>query len=133
MSLTQEVDLTIPAKDRLPEHGVWNQLNPDEWSLEEREFLLAHLGEIPAVALKGWDKSIPHNPAEDHNGARGLSGIRETPGCDSGEGPLGGDPPFALHEGCSRPAAFPGGRFRQRQKPPVHLLDLPRGDWACGT
>ncbi len=67
MGLAQEVDLTIPAKNRRPEQGVWNQLNPDDWSLEEREFLLAHLDEIPAVALKGWDKSIPHNPAEDHH------------------------------------------------------------------
>lgn len=67
MSLSQEPDLTIPAKDRLPEHGVWNQLNPDDWSLEEREFLLAHLRESPALALKGWDKSIPHNASEDHS------------------------------------------------------------------
>ena len=67
MSITQEVDLTVPAQHRLPEHGVWNEFNPELWSLEEREFILAHLKESPAVALKGWDKSVPHNPAEDHH------------------------------------------------------------------
>lgn len=66
MSITAELDLTIPSSMRLPEHGIHDRLNPMELSHEESVFLLKHLEERPAKALAGYDKSIPHNPEPEH-------------------------------------------------------------------
>jgi len=73
MSLTQEVDLTIPIRTRLPEQGVWLQLNCMSLSDEEQAFLLEHLEEPAHVALDGWDKSIPHNPEEVHGPTQSVN------------------------------------------------------------
>jgi hypothetical protein len=60
-----EPDLTLPARDFLPEMGLRKDFNPELYSLQERRFLLdGHLEESPAVALKGWDATIPHGPTD---------------------------------------------------------------------
>jgi len=65
MSVTQEIDYTIPVSERLPEDGVGGaQMNPEDYSKEEKEFLIENLDKTPAAALKGWDKSIAHNPTD---------------------------------------------------------------------
>lgn len=61
--------MTLPMKDYLPEMGLRHQLNPMELSEEERVFLLQHLQDSVAMALKGWDSSIPHNPTDEVPGA----------------------------------------------------------------
>lgn len=58
---TAEADLTIPANAFLPEQGLRHKLNPSDFSIQEREFLLEHLEDTPAKALAGWDRSIPHH------------------------------------------------------------------------
>lgn len=66
MPITTEPDLTIPAHQRLPEDFVWEKLNALELCDAEQVWLLEHLEESTARALKGWDKSVPHNPGKDH-------------------------------------------------------------------
>lgn len=66
MALSTEIDLTIAPQLRLPEDGVLNQLNAALLSGNEQAWLLKHLDESPAKALKNWDKAIPHNPEEQH-------------------------------------------------------------------
>lgn len=67
MALTTEPDLTIPMHQRLPEDFIWEKLNALQLSKQERVWLLKHLEESPARALKEWDKAIPHNPEPEHS------------------------------------------------------------------
>jgi len=62
MPISTEVDLTLPQHMRKPEDFLWNQLNALLLCAEEQAWLLEHLDESPAKALKDWDESIPHRP-----------------------------------------------------------------------
>jgi hypothetical protein len=66
-----EPDLTIPAQDYRPEMGLRNQLNCLSLANEELDFMLEHMGESSAKALRGWDKSIPHNPTDQGSPIQG--------------------------------------------------------------
>lgn len=72
-----DLDLTIPAHQRLPEQGPLYQLNAMELSHDERMFLLEHLEDSPAKALKGWDRAIPHRPEPEHGPKHSINPWRE--------------------------------------------------------